>query len=93
MAIIPIYLLCQMYANPSEFKFQGTVFKFRERNKISSLLVYVLHKLRNWAFSRRNRAKTAKKCSKKRAACVKLLFFLLNLLFFRHSRCRRVAES
>ena len=38
------YLLCQMYANPSEFEFQGTIFKFRKRSKISSLLVHVLHK-------------------------------------------------
>ena len=38
------YLLGQIYANPSEFEFQGTIFKFRKRNKISSLLVYVLHK-------------------------------------------------
>ena len=30
-----------MYANPLEFEFQGAIFKFRERNKISSLTVYV----------------------------------------------------
>ena len=33
IAIIPTYLLCQMYANPPEFEFQGTIFKFRKRNK------------------------------------------------------------
>ena len=30
-----------MYANPLEFEFQWTIFKFRKRNKISSLTVYV----------------------------------------------------
>ena len=33
-----------MCVNPSEFEFQGTIFKFIKRNKISSLPVYVLHK-------------------------------------------------
>ena len=47
-----------------------------ERNKISSLLVYVLHKTRNLAFSCRSPAKTAKKCTKKCAARAKLLFYL-----------------
>ena len=35
-----------------------------KRKKISSLLVYVLYKTWNEAFSRRSRAKTAKKCTK-----------------------------
>ena len=30
IAIIPTDLLCQMYANPSEFEFQGTIFKSRK---------------------------------------------------------------
>ena len=34
------------------------------------------------AFSRRSRAATAKNCTKKRDARVKLLFWLLNLLLF-----------
>ena len=34
------------------------------------------------AFSRRSRAATAKKCTKKRDARAKLLFWLLNLLLF-----------
>ena len=54
-AIIPTYLLGQMYANPPEFEFQVTIFEFRKRNIISSLPVYVLHK------TRRSRAKKAKK--------------------------------
>ena len=66
-----------MSAIPPEFEFQGTVSKLRKRNKISSLLVYVLHKTRNLAFSRRSREKTAKKCTKKCAARAKLLFCLL----------------
>ena len=32
IAMIPSYLLCQMYANPSEFEFQGTMFTFTKRN-------------------------------------------------------------
>ena len=37
----------------------------RKLPKISSLLVYVLLKTRNKAFSRRSRAKTGDKCTKK----------------------------
>ena len=33
-----------MWANPPEAEFQVTISKLRKRNKISSLLVYVLHK-------------------------------------------------
>ena len=33
-----------MQANPPEAKFQMTISKLRKRSKISSLLVYVLHK-------------------------------------------------
>ena len=36
--------------------------------------VYVLHKTCNYAFSRRSRARTVKKCTKKRDARAKLLF-------------------
>ena len=56
--------------------------KFKKRNKISSLLVYVLHKTGNYSFSPRSRAKTAKKCTKKCDARAKLLLCLTNLLFF-----------
>ena len=52
----------------------------RKRKTISSSLVYVLHKTCNWIFSRRSRAVTAKKFTKKRAARAELLFCLLNLL-------------
>ena len=44
---LPYSLLCHMYANPPEAEFQGTMAKLRKRNKISSLLVYVLHKTQN----------------------------------------------
>ena len=47
MAVIPTHLLCRMYENPPQVEFQGTISKFRNRNKISSLLVYVLLKTRN----------------------------------------------
>ena len=52
------------------------------------MLVHVLHKTQNYAFSRRSRAKTGKKCTKKCDARAKLLFCLFNLLFFWRSRCR-----
>ena len=54
----------------------------RKRNKISSSLVYILHETQNKAFSRRSRAKTEKKCTKKHDTRAKLLFCLLNQLFF-----------
>ena len=65
-----------------EAEFQVTISKLRKRNKISSMLVYIPHKTRNQAFSRRSRAKTGKKCTKKRDARANLLFCLLNLLGF-----------
>ena len=92
IAIIPTYLLCQMYTNPPEFEFQGTIYKFTKRNKLSSLLVYLLHKTGDQAFTRRSRAKTANKCRIKLDAH-SIFFCLLNLLVFRRSRCRRVVES
>ena len=65
IAIIPTYLLCQMKENPSGTEFLGTISKFRKRNKISSLLLYVLHKTRSYAFSRPSHAKTDKEMYKK----------------------------
>ena len=44
--------------------------------------------MRNEAFSRRSRAKTGEKCTKKCDARAKLRFCKLNLLFFWRSRCR-----
>ena len=43
---LPSYLNFQMWANPPEVEFQTTLSQSRTRNKISSLLVYVLHKTR-----------------------------------------------
>ena len=82
-----------MYTNPPEIEFQGTIFRFRKRNKLSPLLVYVLHKTRDQAFPRRSRAKTANKCTTKLDARSNFIFCLLNLLVFRRSRCRPVIES
>ena len=45
------------------------VSKYRKINKISSLLVYVLHKAQKLAFSRRSRAKTGKEMYKKACTC------------------------
>ena len=60
--------------------------KFRKR--ILPSLVYVLHKTRKYAFSRRSRAVTAKKCTENICARAKLLFWL-NLFLFLRCRCRR----
>ena len=62
-----------MQANPPGAEFLTTISKFRERKKISSSLVYVLH----------SRATTVKKCTKKHDKRAKLLFCLDKLLLFR----------
>ena len=61
-----------MQANPPGAEFLTTISKFRERKKISSSLVYVLH----------SGATTVKKCTKKHDARAKLLFCLDKLLLF-----------
>ena len=53
-----------MQAKTPEVEFLDYI-QVQEGNKISSLLVYILHETRNLAFSRRSRAKTAKKMYKK----------------------------
>ena len=63
-------------------EFLRTISKFRKREEISSSLVYFRCKKWKLAFSCRSRAVTAKKCTKKRDARAKLLFWLLNLLLF-----------
>ena len=67
---------------PSWSWISSNISKLRKWNKISSFLVYVLHKTRNKAFPRRGLAKMGKKYTKKCDARAKLLFCLLNLLFF-----------
>ena len=54
-----------MLANFAGVDFLRTALKFRERKRDSLSLVYVLHKTCNEAFSRRSRARTVKKCTKK----------------------------
>ena len=71
-----------MYTNPPEIEFQGTIFRFRKRNKLSSLLVYVLHKTRDQAFPRRSRAKTANKCTTKIDARSIFIFLLIKPIGF-----------
>ena len=74
--------------NPPGTEILGPISKFKKRNKISSLLVDVLHETRNWAFSRRSRAKTGKKMYKKSVMHVQSCCFAYkNLLFFWRSRC------
>ena len=81
IAIIPTYSLCQVHANPPEFEFQRTIFNFTKRNKISSLPVHVLHKTRNWAFSRCSRSKTAKKYNKKAWRTYKVVLLIKSIVF------------
>ena len=47
IAIITTHLLCQLSANHPEAEFKETKFKLRKRIKISSLLIFVIHKTRN----------------------------------------------
>ena len=65
----------------------GTAVKFRKTKKNSSSLVYVLHKTYNQLLRhfqrRRNRALTAKKCTKKRDARAKVVVFLNKPIAFR----------
>ena len=82
------HLLFSMQANSVWAKFLRAIFKFRKRKKILPSLVYV-HKTWNYAFARRSRAVTAKKCTKKRDARAEVLFCLFSLLIFWRSRCHR----
>ena len=94
IAIIPTHLFCQILADPPGVEFQGTITKFRKRNKISSSLVYVLHKTWNKAFSRRSRAKTTKKCTKNWKKCdARASHFDVAYCLFWRSRCGRVIGS
>ena len=72
-----MHLLCYLWASPAGVAFQGSVSKFRKRNKIWPLHVHVLPKTRNKAFSRRFCAQTAKKYTNKtaRAKLLKSLMF------------------
>ena len=86
VVIIPTHLLCQMQANSSGAEFLSTISTFIKRKKILWLLVYVLHKTWDLAFSRGSRAVTAKKYTRKRDARAKLLFCHVKLLLFLLSR-------
>ena len=73
--------------------FPGTEFletesKYKSRKKTWSFCVYHLHKTSREGISRRSRAVTAKKCTKKLAARSKLFFAYQNYFFCR-SRCRQ----
>ena len=81
IVIISTLLLCRMQASPPEAEYQGTISKLSERCKISSLLVYVLHKTRNQTFSG-SREKTGKKCTKKFLCTCKVVVLLIKPIFF-----------
>ena len=69
MVIIPTRLLCQMQANSSGAEFLATISKFMKR------MNFVIACLRPSVVQL-----TAKKCTKKRDARAKLLFYLVKLL-------------
>ena len=81
IVIISTLLLCRMQASPPEAEYQETISKLSERSKISSLLVYVLHKTRNQTFSR-SREKTETKCTKKFLCTCKVVVLLIKPIFF-----------
>ena len=81
IVIISTLLLCRMQASPPEAEYQETISKLSERSKISSLLVYVLHKTRNQTFSR-SREKTETKCTKKVLMHVQSCCFAYKTYFF-----------
>ena len=49
---MPTNLLCQIHANPPEFEFQGTIFKFRKQNKFFSVAFFrspaINHEIRHY---------------------------------------------
>ena len=69
-------------------EFLETESKYKSRQKTWSFCVYHLHKRPRDGISRRGRAVTAKKCTKKLAARSKLFFSYQNYFFCR-SRCRQ----
>ena len=71
-----------MWANPPEAEFQVTISKLRKRNKISSLVVYAVHKKRKKAFPRRSRVKTVKKCTKKVCCTWEVVVLLIKPIVF-----------
>ena len=82
----PTRLLCQMQANSSIW----TILKFMGREWNLLLLVYLLRKTWNLAFSQVVVQLTAKKCTKKRDARAKLLLCLVKLLLIWISHRRRI---
>ena len=79
IALIPSRSVRQMLAIFSGIEFLKTVSRIRKRKRKS---VHAFHKTWNYACSRRSRAVTAEKCSKKRDAVQSCCFANLNLLLF-----------
>ena len=71
--------------NPPKVEILRTISKFRKRGQTSSALAQFLCKTWKEAFSRRSRAETPRKCTKKRAARAKIAFWRSR----RRRRCRR----
>ena len=88
IANIPIHLLCQMWANPPGAEFGGTYPSSEREIKFHHCLFTYSIKCEIRHFHVVVMQKRAKKCTKKRDAHAKLLFWLWNLLFFWRSRHR-----
>ena len=81
MAIIPAHLLDQNKANPPGVEILGSLSRFRRRNRISPSIVLfsIKCKIRHFHVVVMQKRQI---CPKTCEASAKLLFFLLNLLFF-----------
>ena len=80
IAIIPNHFLCQLQMSSHDVEFLRTIFKFRKRETISSMLVYVPHEISKQEVSSRSRVGTARKCTRKRAAPAKLLLSMATVI-------------
>ena len=89
IALIPSRLIRQTLAIFFRAEFCSTVSKFRKRKRKWLSCVPVLDKTCIYALSRRSRAMTAKKCTKKVMHVQSCCSADLNLLLFCRSRCRR----
>ena len=86
IAIIPAHLPCQMYANPPEVEFLGTLSKFRKRYKISSLFVYILHESQVGLFTSYS-CKNGKEMYKQVWCTGKVVVLLIKPIVFWRSCC------
>ena len=75
-------LILSNVGEPSWSWIPGDHIQVQKEKQISSLLVYVLHKTRNEAFSRRSRSKTGKEMWKKSLCTCKVVVLLIKPIVF-----------